>query len=507
MPLLKLEAAVRQRRLFAFLRRLIQRRTEAEPLVILIDDLHWIDPGSDLFVAQIVEAVSSTRTLLLVNFRPEYSADWTRKPWVLQLPMAPLGAHALAELVRDWVGARPSVSTLPALIGARSGGNPFFAEEIVLTLLDTGKLVGTRGNYELNATIDALVVPATVQSLLASRIDRLGEREKQVLYTAAVIGKEFARPLLEAVLAMSGDDLDTALSALLNAEMINERSLYPVAEYSFKHPLTHEVALHAQLGSARRRRHAEVATAMESSSLDQLDERAGLLAHHWQEAGEPLHAARWHVRAARWVRTNDIVASRRHWAAARTQLLRVGESSERTQLLLAVYPELINLLDRLGAPAEESSALFQEAVELAQRAGDRRAHALLESAYGHLMISRQDFAKAIEHAGRSMALADAIVDRPIQLFSRFVLGRGLMWSGRTREGAEVFDQVAALGARDDAWEIEVLGWMPYVEALSIRTVAHVFLGRVADARNVLERLSAHIRRPRQDADLSSAAYL
>ncbi len=262
-PALQLEPTLRQRRLFTFVRRLIQLRTQAEPMVLLIDDLHWIDPGSDLFVAQIVEAVSSTRTLLLVNFRPEYTAAWTKKSWVLQLPMAPLSAQSLAALVRDWVGAHRSVASLPALIGARSGGNPFFAEEIVLSLLDTGKLAGARGAYELTTAIDVVEVPATVQALLAARIDRLGEREKQVLYSAAVIGKEFARPLLESVIDMEVEDLEAALSGLLVAELVNERAIYPVAEYSFKHPLTHEVALHAQLGSARRARHAAVATAIE----------------------------------------------------------------------------------------------------------------------------------------------------------------------------------------------------------------------------------------------------
>jgi class 3 adenylate cyclase len=301
-PALQLEPAVRQRRLFTFLRRLIQLRTEAEPIVLLIDDLHWIDPGSDLFVAQIVEAVSATRTLLLVNFRPEYEAAWTRKSWVLQLPMAPLGAAALAELVRDWVGSSPSVAALPALVGARSGGNPFFAEEIVLSLLDTGRLVGRRGAYELVTALDAIEVPATVQSLLAARIDRLGDREKQLLYTAAVIGKEFPRPLLEAVIEMQGDDLDAALTALLAAELVHERAIYPVAEYAFKHPLTHEVALGAQLTTSRRTRHAAVAEAIATAAAGRLDEHAGLLAHHWTEAGEALRAATWHVRAAGWVR-------------------------------------------------------------------------------------------------------------------------------------------------------------------------------------------------------------
>ena len=291
---LQLEPAVRQRRLFTFLRRLIQRRTEAEPIVLLIDDLHWIDPGSDLFVAQIVEAVSATRTLLLVNFRPEYEADWTHKSWVLQLPMAPLSAEALAELVRDWVGSRPSVAALPALVGARSGGNPFFAKEIVLSLLETGRLVGARGAYELVTALDAVEVPATVQALLAARIDRLGEREKQVLYTAAVIGKEFPRPLLESVIESNDVDIDAALAALLAAELVYERAIYPVAEYAFKHPLTHEVALHAQLTTARRTRHAAVAEAIAAAEAERLDEHAGLLAHQWTEAGQALRAAGWY---------------------------------------------------------------------------------------------------------------------------------------------------------------------------------------------------------------------
>ncbi len=231
--------------------------------------------------------------------------------------MAPLSADALADLVRDWVGSSPSVAALPALVGARSGGNPFFAEEIVLSLLDTGtprrrarRLRADDGDRDGRGAGDGAVV-------LAARIDRLGEREKQLLYTAAVIGKEFPRPLLEAVVEIRGDDLDAALTALLAAELVHERAIYPVAEYAFKHPLTHEVALGAQLTTARRARHAAVADAIAAAEADRLDEHAGLLAHHWTEAGEALRAATWHVRAARWVRVTDLTASRRHWTQAR----------------------------------------------------------------------------------------------------------------------------------------------------------------------------------------------
>jgi class 3 adenylate cyclase len=504
-PSLQLEPTVRQRRLFTFLRRLIQLRTEREPIVLLIDDLHWIDPGSDLFVAQIVEAVSTTHTLLLVNFRPEYAADWTRKSWVLQLPMAPLGADALAELVRDWVGSSRSVAALPALVGTRSGGNPFFAEEIVLSLIETGRLRGTRGAYELTETLEAIEVPATVQSLLAARIDRLGEREKQLIYTAAVIGKEFARPLLESVVELGDDDLDTALAALLTAEMMYERIIYPVVEYAFKHPLTHEVALGAQLSEARRRRHAAVAEAIATAEVDRLDEHAGLLAHHWTEAGEALRAATWHMRAARWVQPSDLAASRRHWSEARRLLVTLEHSAERSRLLLDMYPELLDTFERLGAESAEFDTVMEDALLFSRAAGDRRTEALLEALQGQHDNALNDMDGMLQHAERAVALADADGERGARLYARYVLGRALGWKGRWPQALATFDQGADIGGGDDAAGIEVLRLRPYVECLSIRSAGLSLLGRQREAFEFVERFPHLMRIAGGQADLSSAA--
>ncbi len=505
-PTLQLEPAVRQRRLFTFLRRLIQRRTEAAPIVLLIDDLHWIDPGSDLFVAQIVEAVSATRTLLLVNFRPEYEADWTRKSWVLQLPMAPLDATALAILVRDWVGAHPSVAGLPDLVEARSGGNPFFAEEIVRALLETRRLLGIRGAYELMGTIESVEVPATVQALLAARIDRLGEREKQVLYTAAVIGKEFPRPLLESAIGNQRIDIDAALAGLLAAELVHERSIYPVAEYAFKHPLTHEVALHAQLTTTRRARHAAVADAISAAESDRHDENAGLLAHHYEEAGEPLRAAEWHARAARWVRVTDLVASKKHWVAGHDLLSGLSSSNERSRLLLGIYPELINTLDRLGADASESESVFLAAIELARAAGDRRTEGLIEAVYGWLKTGQNDWLAATPHVERAITLADAEGDRPVQLFARYALGRFLVWRAQLHESIRVFDEAIEIAGGDDATDIEILGWRPYLECLALRATANCALGLLSEGLVFAQRLPALLRRagPSWDASYMTA---
>ncbi|MGE0337145.1 MAG: adenylate/guanylate cyclase domain-containing protein [Gammaproteobacteria bacterium] len=504
-PPLQFSPEVRQRRLFTFIRRLLQVRSEAEPIVLLIDDLHWIDPGSDLFVAQIVEAVSTTRTMLLVNFRPEYTADWLRKSWVLQLPMVPLGGDSLAELVQDWVGSSPSVTRLHARIGERCGGNPFFAEEIVLSLIDTGRLVGRRGAYELTTDIDAIEVPATVQSLLAARIDRLGEPEKRLLFAAAVIGKEFSRPLLEAVVAREVLDVDATLAALLGAELINERAIYPVAVYSFKHPLTHEVALLTQLGSARRSRHAAVAAAITESADGPLDEQAALLAHHWTEAGEALRAAISHVHAARWVSFTDLAASQRHWLAARTLALALPQSADRTRVLLKVYPDLLNLFDLLGADADVADAVFGEAVALAQGETDPGTEALVNAVYSNVCAARGDFDGMIGHASRAVELADRTGDRAIRLFAHYFLGRALVWQGRWEAGVEVYDRAVAIGGGDTAAAIEVLRYRPYVECLAIRANALTVLGRLDEAFAYVDSFPALLRISGEGADLSSAA--
>ncbi len=504
-PPLPLEPAVRQRLLFAFVRRLLQRRTETDLIVILIDDLHWIDPASDLFVTQIVEAVHATRTFLLVNFRPEYHAEWTRKSWVLQLPMAPLNAEALAELVRDWVGNHASVAGLPALVGTRSGGNPFFAEEIILSLLETDGLSGSRGAYQLTTPLSAVTVPATVQVLLAARIDRLGDDQKQLLYTAAVIGKEFQRPLLESALDVGTLDIDAALAGLLAAELIFERAIYPIAEYAFKHPLTHEVALGAQLTSSRRARHARVAAAIASAEAARLDEFAGLLAHHWTEAGELLRAAEWHVRAARWVRLTDLLASKQHWTAGRDLLRELSDSPARTRLLLDIYPELINSLDQLGAAPSESASVYQEAVALAQQVGDQRVESFIEAAYGWLKTGYNDWPASVEHNQRAMILADAARDRPLQLFSRMSLGRAALWQGRLHDAINILDEAIAIAGGQAAANIEVLGLRPFVISLSLRALTHSYLGQPRIGAEFAEYLLGLLRQPSQRADMSTSA--
>jgi predicted ATPase len=346
-PRMDPEAKLRQ--LFAVLRKEVREGKVANRLVTLIEDLHWMDAGSEAFLEQLVEAIAGSRSLLIVNFRPEYHATWTTKSYYRQIPLAPLGPEAVSAMLEDLLGHDASIVGLAQSIYLRTGGNPFFTEEVVQSLIESGALEGARGSYRLVKPIERLQVPTTVQAVLAARIDRLGEREKFVLQSAAVLGKDFSEPILRRVVnelghsPLSETELGLALRALKDGDFILEQSLHPDPEYTFKHPLTQEVALHSQLRERRRRVHAAAAGALEEAHAGRLDEAAALLAHHHEEAGDALGAAHWHRRAARWAGLHDIKAALYHWQRVRELARRCGDGVDATALTIVSCAQALTL--------------------------------------------------------------------------------------------------------------------------------------------------------------------
>ena len=320
-----LDASARRARLFACVCRLVQTRSAHEPTVLLIDDAHWIDQESNAFLAQLVDAVGWTRTLLLLNFRPDYSAAWMAVSYYRRLPLPPLGAEATDALLQELMGDAASAAT-GALIKERAEGNTFFIEEIVRSLVDQGVLVqpprragaaARDGGARLTRAVSEIRIPATVQSLIAARIDRLPEPAKQALQTAAVIGKQFSEPVLRlalrddatppgsqadaatAALSPSSEaDLGHALRTLERADLIHPEADHVQTGYAFNHSLTHEVAYSSQLQEVRARKHEVVARALEVVHADRLGEYAPLVAHHWDAANKRYEAQLWRRRAA-----------------------------------------------------------------------------------------------------------------------------------------------------------------------------------------------------------------
>ena len=284
----------RQRTLDA-VKRLLLRESQVQPLLVVIEDLHWIDSETQALLDSLIESLPTARLLLLVNYRPEYRHGWGSKTYYTQLRIDPLPPESAEELLQALLGGDASLGPLKELLIERTEGNPFFLEESFRTLLETKVLVGEPGNYHLARPIESRQVPATIQAVLAARIDRLPPEEKRIVQSAAVVGKDVPFALLQAIADQSEEGLRRRLTRLQAAEFLYETSLFPDPEYTFKHALTHEVAYGSLLQERRRVLHVRIVEAIERLYPDRVSEHVELLAHHasrgelWEKAVEYLH--------------------------------------------------------------------------------------------------------------------------------------------------------------------------------------------------------------------------
>jgi class 3 adenylate cyclase len=293
-----LGSRARRDRLFALVCGLVQERSAREPTVVAVDDVQWIDAESEQFLSHLADAVGWTRTLLLLNARPEYGPPWLSLSYSETLALPPLGEEDSARLLADLLGDGADLAPLRALVAARAAGNPLFAEEIVQSLVEQGALERSPGGARLLRPVAEISIPPNVQSLIGARIDSLPAPAKHALQLASVIGKRFHERELRAVLEEDAESLVPALRALQAADLIHPESTEPAAPFTFNHPLTQEVAYALQLQETRAERHAKVARALESVHADRLGEQASLLAHHWDAAGKRAEASRWRRLAA-----------------------------------------------------------------------------------------------------------------------------------------------------------------------------------------------------------------
>ena len=246
----QLDPAQRRQRMLDAVKRLLLREAQNQPLLVILEDLHWIDSETQALLESLVESLPAARMLLLVNYRPEYQHAWGSKTYYTQLRLDALPLQSANELLRVLLGADASVEPIKPVLIARTGGNPLFLEESVRTLVETRALVGERGDYRLTVALADVQVPPSVQSILAARIDRLAPEAKRLLQSAAVIGMDVPFKLLLAIADVPEAMLHAHLAHLQAAEFLYEAALFPDLEYTFKHALTHEVATAVSLRSA-----------------------------------------------------------------------------------------------------------------------------------------------------------------------------------------------------------------------------------------------------------------
>ena len=293
--LTQLHPHLKQWKTFEALRALTMAGSQRRPHVIVIEDLHWLDKTSEEYLTFLIESLAGTPVLLLTTYRPGYAVRWAAKTYYTQIALDRLTRQAVEELLQALLGADPRIVPLKQLLMERTEGNPFFLEESVRMLAESLVLAGVRGAYRLVKPFQTIRVPATVQAVLAARIDRLPAEDKHLLQTAAVIGKQVPLALLQAVADQPADPLRRGLAHLQAAEFLYDMGLFPDVQYAFTHTLTHEVAYGSLLQERRRALHARIIEAIETLYADRLAEWRDRLAYHvvrgevWSKAPAYFH--------------------------------------------------------------------------------------------------------------------------------------------------------------------------------------------------------------------------
>ncbi|MBI4589416.1 MAG: alpha/beta fold hydrolase [Candidatus Rokubacteria bacterium] len=348
-PFRSLDPPQRRGRTLDALKRLLFRESQRQPLLLVFEDLHWVDSESQALLDALVESLPSGRILLLTNYRPEYEDRWMSKTYYTRLRVDPLPPESADELLDALVGEAPSLGPLKTLLKERTGGNPFFLEESVRTLLETGALAGQRGAYRLERDLDALEVPATVQALLAARIDRLPAEEKRLLQSAAAIGMDIPLALLQEIAELPQDDLRRTLAHLQGAEFLYETRLFPDPEYTFKHALTHDVAYGSLLQDRRRMLHRRVGEVIEERYVDRLPEFFEALALHFYRGEVWDRAARYDLEVAGKAKATYAYSSAARFCRRALELAEkhAGLDEERVRGLV-LLGDLSSLMDDLA---------------------------------------------------------------------------------------------------------------------------------------------------------------
>jgi class 3 adenylate cyclase/tetratricopeptide (TPR) repeat protein len=463
-----LDAPQRRHRTLDAVKRLLLRESQVQPVLVVFEDLHWVDGETQALLDSLVDGVGSARLLLLVNYRPEYRHGWSSKTAYSQLRLVALPADSAGELLEALLGHDPGLVPLKELLVKR--GNPFFLEETVRTLAETKALTGERGRYRLTQPLQTLQVPSTVQTILAARIDRLSPEDKHLLQVASVVGKDVPAALLQAIADLPDEVLRGGLDRLQAAEFLYETGLFPDLEYTFKHALTHEVAYQGLLHERRRALHARITEAIEQLAPERVAEQVERLAHHatrGEQWGKALSYCRQaSAKAAARAGYREAVTYADQALVALTHL---PDGDERRAQTIDAHLALQASLWQVGEVPRMIEHL-EHAERLAITLGDedRLGAVLLDTSFHLFLIGKQD--RAVDAGERALAIAKRRCNVSLEIETNLNLGRIYTTLGDYRAAmACLRSNVAALegdGLREQFGERYGEGEVPNLQSRS-----------------------------------------
>jgi class 3 adenylate cyclase/tetratricopeptide (TPR) repeat protein len=472
-----LDPAQRRRLMLDAVRHLLLQEARKQPLLLIFEDLHWIDGETQALLDSLVESLGSARILMLTTYRPEYKHGWGIRTYYSQMRLDALAAESAGKLLDALLGDDPALAPLKQLLVKR--GNPFFLEETVRTLVETKALEGPPGHYRLTRPVEAIQVPATVQVMLAARVDRLSLEDKRLLQIAAVVGRHVPFSLLRAVAELPDEALRGALDRLQAAEFVYETGLFPDLEYSFKHALTQDVAYGGQLQERRRELHARIVDAIETLHHNRLGEQVELLAHHAVRGELREKAVSYLIQAGvKAARHSAPYNAQGSYKQALVLLEALPDSRCKLERSFEIRLELRAVLVMLG---ETRMALqhLREAEVLAETLNDERRRGHVCALMSSLNCLHGELDEALTNGTRALTVAEHIGDATLRIVTETYLTQVYYYRCEYERVVEVATaNLAAMSAGPVHYPANVPSPV-YVQRWLVRCLAE--LGRFAEA--------------------------
>ncbi len=473
---------IRRTRTHEAIKRILLRESLNQPLIIIFEDLHWIDGETQAWLNLLVDSIANARVLLLVSYRPEYRHEWNAKSHYLQLRLDPLSANGAREMLDALAGKDRKLEPLKRFIVEKAEGNPLFVEEMLHALDERGLLVRD-GTATLAGQLTEIKVPTTVQGILASRIDRLPSEEKDLLQTLAVIGRQLPLDLVRKVVAEPDDELERMLSDLKVAEFIYEQPSFPNIEYSFKHALTQEVAYGSLLAERRAALHEKIGDAIEAMFAGGPDDHLTDLAHHYRSSHNGDKAIKYlELLGLQLLRRSAYAEALGSLNDALERLKKPPATLERKRKAVDVGLAIcVALTANKGYAGREVQELAVWLRELSREFQDPKLSFKVLFLSWQCYTNGADFEHARETGEQLMHLAESNQMPAWAYQANFALGLSLFWSGQLGSSRAHLERVLTLysssgrrrrgGAQDQGvMSLSYLGWLSWILGYPDRAV-------------------------------------
>ncbi|OBI97073.1 cyclase [Mycobacterium alsense] len=460
------EGDARRRRLTALVNAGSLARTT--PALYVIEDAHWVDEVSESMLADFMAVIRQTRSLVLVTYRPEYRGALATIPGAQTIALRPLNPAQTEALLGELLGTDSSLHGLAGVISERAAGNPFFAEEIVRDLAERGSIGGTRGSYLLHGDVADITAPATLQAVIAARVDRLSSAAKRTLNAAAVIGSRFTPELVSAL------GIGPVFDELVKGELIDQIAFTPKAEYAFRNPLIRTVAYESQLKSDRAELHRRLAVVIEQRDPESADENAALIAEHFNAANDPHAAFTWYMRAGTWLTHRDLAAARASWQHARDVADQLPDAHP-DRAALRIAPRTLLCASSWLAGGTMADTGFDELRDLATAAGDKVSLAMAMAGWVPALIVHARFTEASRLGSELEALLESIAEPALTLGLLYSTLAAKLQCGEVIETVRLAQRLIDL-ADGDPRKGDLIVGSPLVGAIMLRGCARCALG-------------------------------